>query len=354
MLDLSAFDRVEKNLQTLGIDEIVKLLGPLKIGMMMEAPIFEPGNFLYRGRKLTTDCAKDGIKLADLKHPPQESVPLGRVNRERKPMFYCAASKEVVFFEIPNLISGDEIILTFWQTTSKMLVSNIGYTNFMFEKLGAKRACPVWSTPKFPPPKLDQQAIQNFQPDAHEAITLNQSTFTHDSIAKILATDKNSALRQAMSAAFLRVVNEAEAYQYKFTTAIAELHLGEIIHSELQFAGLMYPTVKMSANGDNLALLPSFVDKAVEFKKALHARIDNRIGDTFSISYLDSATKIAENGTIKWLGRLPNWQVSPGQTVIARANEGRDKHGDYSISADGLPYHWVISDAASGAVIESS
>jgi hypothetical protein len=57
--------------------------------------------------------------------------------------------KEAVFFELPDLKAGDELIVTHWKTTERMLVNNVGYTEYAFEQLGAKRPVPDW-TPKEP------------------------------------------------------------------------------------------------------------------------------------------------------------------------------------------------------------
>lgn len=340
--DLSIFEHVTSNLKVLEIDDIVKLLGPLKIGMTIETPKIPSETFLYRGRKIDGDFNKArGIKFDDLIYPPAQSTRLGRVNRDKNPMFYCAGSKEVVFFELTGLTTGDEIVLSFWQTTEKMLVSNVGYTQYMFQKLGAKRECPVWS------------ARTADSSDLHQELILNQA-FSQESIRRALSKDENNAVRQAFSEAFMCMVGEEERHKYKLTTAIGELHLGEIVNSDIQFSGIMYPTVRMWGNGDNLALLPQFVDKHVTFKKAMHIRIDAKEGNRLSVTYLDSATEFSEDGTLKWLGRLSNWKLGPWSEVIAVGTAGRDKYGDYTIDQNGTPCYWVLTDRSTGKVIEPS
>lgn len=333
--------QIETELATIEIDEIVARLGPMRQGFVIECPIFNPGSFLYRGRKLPFG-PKEKMRLADLSHPMPEIARPGRVNRAGKPMFYCSASKEVIFFELPNLSVGDELILSFWKTRSKMLLNNIGYTQHLFEKLGAKRQCPDWAA----------NSKSNSPSQKSENFALTDVQFDEQSIRKVLSHDKNSAVRQALGSAFLKSVGPENPEDYKLTTAIAEMHLGEIVNSDLKFSGLLYPTVQMQANGDNIALFPEFVDQCLDFKKALHARVDCRDGHILSVSYLDAAIECTSDGTLKWLGRLPNWTVGPGKGAKAVATVGVDLHGDYSIGADGNPLHWVLTDIETGAVID--
>jgi hypothetical protein len=129
--DRSALEDIEANLRTLEIDQIKQRLDPVMIGYSIESPIFDPGAFLYRARKIGPAFNKAaGITRKDLTYPPKHLAPLGRLNRVGQPMFYSSMHKEAVFFELPELKVGDEIILTFWKTTQKMFVNNIGYTEF--------------------------------------------------------------------------------------------------------------------------------------------------------------------------------------------------------------------------------
>lgn len=344
MENLSVFEHINENLESLEIDEIVELLGPLKIGMEVHTPIIPSGEFLYRGRKIDSDFSKEnGITISDLTYPSAEKAKLGRLNRDGSPIFYCSVSKEVVFFEIPDLTDGDEIILSYWQTSERMVVNNIGYTQSLFDKLGAKRECPIWSVG------------ENQQGNAHQEIISDPDSFTPNMIEKALSRDENSAIRQAFSDAFMCEVGLGERHRYKLSTAIGELHLGEIVNSTVEFSGVMYPTMRMWANSDNLALLPAFVDKNVEFRMAMHVRIDSKTENKFSITKIDSAIKVSDDGTLNWLGRLPNWTLGPESgSALVVATTGRDKFGDYTIGQDGTPLHWVLTDQSTGNVIEPS
>jgi len=114
----SVFEEIESNLANLEIDEIKRRLDPVFIGMAVEVPIIDPGTFLYRARKLGGDFRKpSGITRADLIYPPKARTRIGRLNRPNESVFYCSTGKEALFLELQDLKPGDELVLTFWQTT---------------------------------------------------------------------------------------------------------------------------------------------------------------------------------------------------------------------------------------------
>ena len=51
----------------------------------------------------------------------------------------------MIYYEIPGLSEDDELVLSYWRIKDTMLVHNIGYTQFVFDQLGAKRPLPVWT-----------------------------------------------------------------------------------------------------------------------------------------------------------------------------------------------------------------
>jgi hypothetical protein len=339
MADLKVFEQIDANLKKLEIDEITEQLRPLIKGMAVESPIFDPGTFLYRARKIGATFNKaTGIKYNDLIYPPKHLAKLGRLNRDGQSVFYCSMHKESVFFELQDLHAGDELILTFWQTAATMFVNNIGYTEYIFRRLGAKRECPQWR-----PPGIGS---------ASNKAVVSLSRISQADLNFILSPDQNRDLRQALSERFMCSVGPTETYKYKLTTAIGELHHGTIMDQARQFSGILYPSTRMWANSDNLALLSWYADKHIRFKKASHIRIDSREHTRFSITTLDTATEFTEDGRLVWLGRLPNWTLQPGRTARFVVTPGVDKDGDYSTSQDGLPCHWVATDRNTGQVLE--
>ena len=194
--------------------------------------------------------------------------------------------KEAVFFELPNLKAGDELIVTYWKTTGRMFVNNIGYTEYAFEQLGAKRPVPEWN------PKEPRSTEQ----------TLTLAALPPEVIEEVMSKDDARDLKKAFSQHFTRQISDKNAYRYKLTAAIGELHIGDIKNLNIQIAGVLYPSVRMWANRDNIALEPWFVDKHLEFRKAVHIRIEERRETQFDVDSLDAAHGFDETGNLKWSG----------------------------------------------------
>ena len=338
--DQKILDEVNLRLRELEVDEIKKRLDGSLIGIEIKSPIFDPGAFLYRGRMFDSHFKKEnGVKLEQIIQPPKEAAKLGRLNRANEPVFYCSMNKESVFFELQDLKDNDDLILTFWKTKQRMIVNNIGYTEQVFKELGAGRELPDFT------PKLDPEGKEQ---------TVELPTLSEEHRAVLLSQDENREVREAFSRLFMQSVPEAENYKYKLTTAIGEMHLGTVTHDSdksIRFAGILYPSTRMWANGDNLALQSWFVGN-LEFRKAVHVKIKKKNEKSVDISYEDAAHEFDEDGNLKWLGRIQNWKVPPGATFKGVVEAGVDVDGDYESSKDGS-LHWVMYDS-SGKVVPRS
>jgi hypothetical protein len=333
----SIFEEIESNLANLEIDEIKRRLDPIFIGMAVDVPIVDPGTFLYRARKIGGDFNKTGgITRADLIYPPKARAKMGRLNRPNESMFYCSIGKEALVCEVQGLKPGDELLISIWQTTEKMLLNNIGYTQYVFDKLGAKRQCPSWSAKGGP---SGDHAVVSIPGSATEQMKL------------AIASDSNREIREILSEKFVCEVTDGDIEKYKLTVAIAELHLGSIIGHATQFAGLLYPSVRTAGNSDNLALLPWYVDQHLLFRKAVHIRIDSIDNMIFSVTNCDCAKDFDKVGRLIWLGRVLNWQLQPGQGAKFTFTAGRDDYGDYETAVNGELCHWVAVDHATGDIL---
>ncbi len=339
---LAVLKGLEASEGALSIDELRERLWPAIGGMSVRSPIFDPGTFVYRARRIDANFSVSGpTALRELSYPLPEITRPNRANRAGHPMFYCSTGKEPLFFELGELTTGDEIVVTAWLTDAPMMVNNIGYTQFVFDKLGAKRPCPTWEA-KSPTDATGSVAFSEGGFDALKDQVLENR----------LSQEANEQVRLEISRLFMQKVGTTNADAYKLTTAIAEVHLGTIKNMAADFAGVMYPSIKMSANGDNIALTPKFVDAHLKFKRATRVRIDKHVGAKFDFTSVDCAKSVDVKGNLEWLGRLPNWQVKPGQMAKFTVTPGRDSDGEYSSGKDGAPLHWLARDATTGEIIE--
>ena len=136
--DRSILEDIEANLRTLEIDEIKRRLQPLMVGYGLVTPIFDPGAFLYRARRVSNSFNKGaGITLKDLIYPPKPAVGLGRLNRPEQPVFYSSMHKESVFFRSP----GPEAR----RRTRSLVLENFRENDRQQYRLHRIRLSPTWS-----------------------------------------------------------------------------------------------------------------------------------------------------------------------------------------------------------------
>ncbi|MEI6423899.1 MAG: hypothetical protein WCP55_16915, partial [Lentisphaerota bacterium] len=159
-------------------------------------------------------------------------------------MFYCSTSRNTPAYEL-SLMQGDYVAISRWRNSKRMVFNNVGYTHEIFTNKGANRTCPDWGNNK------DQPSC---------------------------ATLENQIVTSFLAKEFTKIVPLGEEVCYKTSVAIAEkLTQDEIAFpngKKIKFAGLLYPTIAMRANDDNLAVKPEFVDLHFKLDQVEYLRID--------------------------------------------------------------------------------
>lgn len=267
------------DLQNTSIDELEELLSPLFIGYKVSAPRFEKGVYLYRGRI----CDKPS-NIKDVNYPlPSVITSYGRLNNISESIFYGATARGVPFFEL-GVDVGDRIALSVWKSTERMLLNHVGFTDECTTLLNSKR-------------NLDR--IYEFVKETNNFGDLNN--FVHSYLAS----------------KFSETIKKGEEYKYKLTIAIGrKLIMGDL------FAGILYPTIAMSGNADNIAIKTEYVDSAMSFVSVEYIEVTERNGMQYKINTLDSATKLDSNGDILWSGRNLRWQLKNKDEEIVMKSEG--------------------------------
>lgn len=287
-----AISRIDNaDFKKLTIDDFEQYLIPLFKGYKVTVPKFEEGIYLYRGRI----CKKKPINKKEIIYPVPEKIKrYGRANDIGESFFYATTARAVPFFEL-NVGKGDYVALSKWKTTDKLLVNHIGFSNECKEYLKSTRL-------------LDE--IYDFV----------KSTKSHG--------DLNSLVHDYLAYRFSKVTNPGEEDYYKLTIAI-----GRKLFKDDMFSGLLYPTIAMTGNADNIVLKNTFVDTSLEFKSIEYIEINEAKDREYKVQILDSATKINEKGDFIWSGRGIQWQLKEkDQEFIFKSEGGEwiayDKYGN--------------------------
>ncbi len=273
------------------LHQIKELLKPLFTGYAITTPIIPKGNKFYRG----VPCDKKPQNVSQITYPEQNIIKtFQRANRPGEPLFYCCTSRNVPLFEL-NLNPADCVAISRWRTEEEMIVNNVGYTHTIFGNIGSDRPCPTWGKDDHP----------------------------------IIRTEENRLVTQFLSEEFTKVVPRGEEFRYKLSVAIAEKHIdGEIIAQNgenLTFAGLLYPTIAMKANADNLAVKTNFVDNHFELEQVEYIKLDDHPAEyEYRVTVLDFANTFGTDGNIEWKGRMPHWQLrEKGKVLIFTVENGK-------------------------------
>jgi hypothetical protein len=264
---LDAISRIKAcDLQTSTIEEIFDLLKPLFDGYHIKTTQYHPNELhIYR-----TAVPYKATKISDLSYPPSHLTRMGRVNRDGKPVFYGCSDKSGSIIERRSK-KGDKFMLSEWINTDYLLVNHVGYVDEILQNRGSKRL----------PDELARfQAIGE--------------------VSQIIA--------KFLSDVFTEKVDANENHKYKLSVAISEQLLTPIISDEgFKFGGLLYPSIPMFTQADNLALNTQFADNSMQVIKAefwevaeVQTNADNSI--EYRCIMLDTASTFSEDGEIKWMG----------------------------------------------------
>lgn len=279
------------NLRAATTDEVKELLKPLFQGYVVKAPKLSAGLKLFRSR-----IGEKQKNIKDFLYPPAELVRLGRANQPMAPVLYCSSSSEGALFE-SKPSAGATVGIAQWVTKTEALVNHVGFTPRSFTALNSRRTSAGWET---------------------ESTEAEDDQANHD-VAEFLAD------------VFTQRVPADGEYLYKITAAVSEMLFADDI-----FNGLIYPTVAMRANADNIALKARYVDEHLQFIKAEFLRVDAVREFGFDITIIDTAKDLASDGAIQWRGRPEHWVLHhKGDRLILTAESGR----------------WVARDVA-GNIVE--
>ena len=92
------------------------------------------------------------------------------------------------------------------------------------------------------------------------AITVTLHTLPPEVVNFALSKDESREIKEAFSKYFMRKVASDEAFRYKLTVAIGEMHLGSIVTHNTQFAGI---SICLFACGPMVTTSPCFLGLSI-------------------------------------------------------------------------------------------
>jgi hypothetical protein len=267
------------DLKTAKIEELLDRLTPLFTGLQIRAPVIKAGTKLIRARKLNKgECIENIVDVGI--PPPSKIVRPSRLNDIGEQVGYFSISHRSVYFEVHPKV-GDIIILSRWITKSDMIFLHVGYQSDIFSSIASSRT----------------GAEYDWAPETRQISKHNQEVYDF------------------LSSELTKIVPDEKEWEYKTTIAIGRKFFGNGPHD-----GLLYPSIAMKANADNMAIKKESLSKL-----RLYAIEKNQITEIngMQINYerIDSSTTWDEDGKIHWNGRGICWEVGPKQMVQAKVED---------------------------------
>jgi hypothetical protein len=275
-ISMNPFEGVDiKNAE---IEELVDRLTPLFRGLQIRAPIVDKDSKFFRARIVKSRISN----ISEVGMPPASLITkLGRLNGIGEQVGYFSTSHRSAYFEVKPK-TGDFIILSRWISESNLTFLHIGYQSDLFSTMASSRTGEEFDW----------------------ALGTRQSN------------EQNRQVYDFLSSELTKTVEHENEGEYKTTIAIARKFLGDGPHD-----GLIYPSIAMKANADNVALKKVSVSKlrlyAIEFN-----RVKERNGMQINYDRIDSSVNWDKTGNINWNGRCLIWEVGPGQIAHAKAEDG--------------------------------
>lgn len=250
------------NLKDAKYDEIKEKIDALLIaGARIEIIVTIPGTRIFRGVIHQSKPQTSGL----LGYPPAELVTsFQRCNAPSQPMFYCSPEPGVIFYEL-RVKPGDIVYFSKWAITKPFWITQI------FGKYEINEADPIT-----------------------ELVTSYFETL------------------------FSQIIHETFSYQYKTTAAVSELlSRGEIVSNEHKIGAVLYPSIAHSTRAQSLAIRPEIVDECLRLDYVKEFIVKKVDGQKIQLDTLDFANRF-DDGKIHWTGRLPKWEVKPGEQVSVK------------------------------------
>jgi hypothetical protein len=264
------------NIEKIDSQIIPSLLDKLLSGFKNLSILFNPGLVVYRGIKYD----EKPHSWKNIIYPPTEKAKINRASNEGEQMFYCTTSKKAVFYEL-NVGIGSKLVITNWSLNSITNVVGIPYMEKILKQLGA-------------------QSTNEFLGSGTEYIDLSSGYNKDDKM--------NLMIAEYLADSFCKSI-EGNLFLYKLTNAIAK----KLIYGERTIPnsceGIFYPTIRYDANADNIAFLPTVIDRRkLNFDRAEFVEVKELHDDKYRYTILDFADTIKED-LIEWKNLSHAWTI---------------------------------------------
>ncbi len=219
--------------------------------------------------------------IAQLSYPPFDKVrQLGRLNRPGQSVFYASVAPPGVFYEL-KARERSRIAFSEWEVMEPLWMHNLGYHADALARLGAAP---------------NSARLPLTEPIPNE-------------------TQHNKRLRKKVALAFTMDVPAGFEYRYKQSVALTEFwcehHQKLPVYSDgpqkEEIAGVVYPSLQMQGDADNVMFWPKFVHSSLALRHVQYVLIEKADHTRLAFSFLSLALArgFVDGTSIEWRDDLP-------------------------------------------------
>ena len=293
------------------IDVIKNLLEPLTMQITLATPAIPPGTVFYRATQFLP--ANQAKSLENIWYAPEDKVwGYHRVGRPNQPVFYCSDSSQVTLSEIRPKV-GDLIVLSEWENTSLLLMTNTGFSQKQQEiwkgEGGTER--PLWARASLP----EEFKLSHEEEEVNNIIV----DYFSEMFSKDVAEDKNHLYK--VSAAIAELLGFNFKGEEKFERIKKDLHKG----TGASFDGILFPTIIRKGIADNFAIRKHSVDTKLRFLCADQIRITAIENGNISYEEINYANSADEHNNIEWKGRKGTFSTTGEGDIMKMEKIGENE-----------------------------
>lgn len=270
----------DMDLRTAYVHEIEKQLSHISRGWVTTGRTFyaHPDSLLTRARV----CNRLPEHLSEIGPPPADVVSsFGRANFPRQTVLYASMGRNAPFFEVDARV-GDKVVLSVWEIAKPLTLLPMGYIPEVFQQNGSERELP-------------------------------------SELASIVHTPQLQLLHHFLNEQFCRIVDSSNSHEYKISATFAQM-----AYRSKKLHGILYPSLAMFANGDNVALRRDVISRGiVKLRWIEWIEITAREDKKYSVKTLLHAERF-NRGRICW-DEISPVILGPGEMMRVTVRNGRPR-----------------------------
>jgi RES domain len=242
------------------------------------------GYYVFRAQRNLNNSETPHYNISRIEIAPIGVAPLGRANYEHDPIFYACHKPEIALFESCQDVTEEERFAPQYFTVGVWRVKQ----NHLL------RLAPL----------LDNEEVMRVRSDARKVVEMS-SMFRPEILSSQKVIEGTRIIAKFFADQFAKFPIKSRN-EYKISAFFATNVRRSNAHTNVEFDGILYPSVAYRYKSDNIAIFPRSLHK-LEVVKCFAGFCYNFNFDTTEfVNAITADGEVLENGDIIWKERVPS------------------------------------------------